>query len=862
MNARFAPLARLTVVAASLMTCGLSSAQTSSKPALLEPALARQLAALPAQQAIRVVVTFRQSGPINTFQVASLKAMGIQNGVTMRSLPIMGAMATPAQIRALANRSDVLSIYRDAPLRFFNFEQNRSSSARRVTESGQDFGRGIPFSGKGVTVTVIDSGVDATNPDLPMGTKMVDNVVALPAAGLALADSLIGPGIVPVVFLQNQQNSDFSSGHGTHVAGTVGGTGLQSKGKHRGAAPGADIVGYGTGAAISILNAVVGLDYALTNRDTYRNPIRVTSNSWGTSADAFVEGQAYCDQPINVATYKLAQAGIVTVFAAGNDGSADNTHNPYARAPWVISVGAGEKDGVLTSFSSRGERDKSFDCTMFDGTKATFRNEPTIVASGVNIISSRAYTGALPALGAQDDATLLTPQELPFYTLSSGTSMATPHVSGVIALILEANPKLTPAQIKEVIQKTATNMTGRSRHEVGAGHLNAHAAVALAQAMAAGKTIHFGSTVKTMRFENGSAPKDRTFFATQNLVAGKPEDVTVSYAPAGANEGQPFEVDNKVLQVEARMTVVGGVGVELIDPKGNVYGSSIALPVLGDTVVASGPGMAGTWKVRAKGLRSYGGMQVAPPDSNGVGVPGSYTVKLSFTKDGGYTGLSDIDGHPQQKAIEYAVGKRLVDGYSTGEFKPDSLIRRSELAESLMLAASLRQSLPFNKLVSTSGLSPAQHPVLYPIAEAVTSRGAVLRDLTYTQDPVMPRQAAGFNPMGSVTQLDLAYTLVQALALQPQARAFTGEVTVVEGTGANATTVAVEVVDSTGQAKPLSQQQKGYVQLALNLGLLKTVRKEGNPKPIFEADKEVTRGAYAASVGRFQVLYQQGEDAQ
>lgn len=408
MNAHFAPLARLTVVAASLMASGIAAAQTPARQALIEPTLSRQLAALPAQQPIKVVVTFRQRGPVNPFQVAALKALGIQSGVTMRALPIMGAMATPAQIRALAQRSDVLSIVRDAPLRFFNFEQNRSSGARRVTESGLDFGRSIPFTGKGVSVMVIDSGVDATNPDLPMGTKMVDNIMAVPAAGLALADSLAGPGIVPVVFLQNQQNTDISSGHGTHVAGTVGGTGQSSKGgRHRGAAPGADIVGYGTGAAISILNAVVGLDYALINQNSYRNPIRVTSNSWGTSADAFVEGQAYCDQPINVATYMLAEAGIVTVFAAGNDGPADNTHNPYARAPWVISVGAGEKDGVLTSFSSRGQRDKAFDCTMFDGKQVTFRDEPTVVASGVNIISTRAYTGALPALAAQDDAALL-----------------------------------------------------------------------------------------------------------------------------------------------------------------------------------------------------------------------------------------------------------------------------------------------------------------------------------------------------------------------------------------------------------------------------------------------------------------------
>jgi serine protease AprX len=75
----------------------------------------------------------------------------------------------------------------------------------------------------------------------------------------------------------------------------------------------------------------------------------------------------------------------------------------------------------------------------------------------------------------------------------SGTSMATPHVAGIIALMLEANPNLTPAQVKDIIEKTATNMTGREPWEVGAGHINAYAAVAMGQ----GIRSDFGKTVNS-----------------------------------------------------------------------------------------------------------------------------------------------------------------------------------------------------------------------------------------------------------------------------------------------------------------------------------------------------------------------------
>jgi serine protease AprX len=279
---------------------------------------------------------------------------------------------------------------------------------------------------------------------------------------------------LPVTVLENQLNTDISSGHGTHCAGTVGGSGAQSGGLYRGVATGADLIGYGSGAVISILDAVGGYDYAISHKNSFAAPIKVISNSWGSS------GAFDPTDPVSLASYEAYKNGIVSVFAAGNDGPGANTHNPYAQAPWVISVGAGNKDGTLADFSSRGNPGETAQFTMPDGQSWTYVNEPTLVATGVDIVSTRALTGALPLLAAQKDASL--GARLPYYTHMSGTSMATPHVAGIVALLFEAKPSLKPLEVKQILSQTANPMAGRQRFEVGSGHVDAYEAVGVANA--------------------------------------------------------------------------------------------------------------------------------------------------------------------------------------------------------------------------------------------------------------------------------------------------------------------------------------------------------------------------------------------
>ncbi|MGI8560076.1 MAG: S8 family serine peptidase [Luteimonas sp.] len=819
---------KICAIAAGLLASGVALAD-----AHLDPELVPRLNAAAAADELQVVVSYKQSGPVSPAQVSALKALGIDKGVTMRSLPIAGAVATPAEIRALAKRDDVASIYWNAPLRYFNKEQRQVSGAERAVQNPGDYGRAIPFSGAGVTVLVNDSGIDATHMDLQLGRHVVQNVLA-PQNILAEIAADFRPGIVPMTYLEDQPNTDLGSGHGTHVAGTIGGTGQRSRGLYRGVAPGAQLVGYGSGGVLLILDAVGGLDYAAINQFSYGAPIRVTSNSWGSS------GKFDPLNPINISTYELYKRGIVSVFAAGNDGPGEDTHNPYAQAPWVISVGAGEKDGVLTSFSSRGKRFESGTFTMPDGRSWTYINEPTIVATGVDIVSTRTLTGALPPLAAEMDAEFLAPVHLPFYTHSSGTSMATPHVSGILALMFEANPNLTPAQARDILERTATNMTGRLAWEAGAGHVNAYAAVA----ESAGLRNDFGSTVNALRAFNSNAVL---------TAGGAPVPFSIFFTPVGTVASKSFTVGPEVAWVAARARVdANTIAVVLTDPDGVRYGSSISLPVINNTVVTGAPGKAGTWTVTVRGIGSVAGNALDPLKvTNGYAAPGTVAGEVSFLNSGGYTGLNDVANHPARQAIEYAVANRLVDGYADGQFRPDQGLTRGELAQYLLMGTSVRQYLPFNRVPSFTDLGTSNFA--YPFAESAIATGAPLRNLGQNHAGVMGLLNGQFLPDVSVTRVSLAYSLVQSLGLQTEALAFSGPLTVFY----DGRRIAID------DAASIPANLRGYVQLALDRGVINarfTVTQgpfdlQPTLRAFFDPGVQVTRGAYAVAASRYQAAY-------
>ena len=137
---------RISALAAGLLLSGVALAD-----AQLDPQLLSRMAAAGAADELQVVISYEQSVPVTAAQVAALKSLGIDKGITMRTLPIAGALATPSEIRALAKRSDVASIYFNAPLSYFNKEQREISGAARAVNNPGDYGKRIATTWKAVS---------------------------------------------------------------------------------------------------------------------------------------------------------------------------------------------------------------------------------------------------------------------------------------------------------------------------------------------------------------------------------------------------------------------------------------------------------------------------------------------------------------------------------------------------------------------------------------------------------------------------------------------------------------------------------------------------------------------------------------
>ncbi len=407
----------------------------------------------------------------NVARVGALKGAIANLGagvVGFKNLSALGVLAPRALIPALQLLPGVERIYLNRQLDYLLAEGNATIGADEVHALG--------YTGTGVGIAIMDSGIDGlANPDVAYPGKTIQNV----KFGASLRDLLtLGvalPDGADELFVENLPNTETSMGHGTHVAAIAGGSGGASAGKYKGVAPGANLIGVSVGDALFIFWILAGFDWILENRQAYN--IQVVNNSWGT------EGAYDPGDPINEATRALHDAGIAVVFAAGNSGPGANTLNPYSAAPWVISVAAGCKigsawagpcadasgrDAVLAGFSSRG----------IAGDPLV---HPDVTAPGALIVSGRAATGLImTGLDGPDDLTTcaIATSHLPYYTCASGTSMAAPHVAGVIALLEQASGgTLTPDQALQALTTTARPLPGYTEWEVGAGYVDALAAV-------------------------------------------------------------------------------------------------------------------------------------------------------------------------------------------------------------------------------------------------------------------------------------------------------------------------------------------------------------------------------------------------
>src|SRR6185295_16274968 len=281
-----------------------------------------------------------------------------------------------------------------------------------------------------------------------------------------------------------ENRTDDPYGHGTHVASIATGNGRVSRTAYLGIAPNANIINLrvlnssGTGTASAVLSA---LDWVLSNRATYN--IRVVNMSLGTPAI-----DSYKNDPICRAVRRLVDAGIVVVAAAGNLGRDSVGRKVYGQIhcpgnePSVITVGASNtfgtevrNDDAVTTYSSRGPTRSSW--TDDAGLKHyDHLIKPDIVAPGNKIIEAQSPNNLLVTRNPQLDPGV-SPAITRKQMFLNGSSMSSSVVSGGVALLLQANPTLTPNMVKAILMYTAQPLPGFNMFEQGAGELNLEGAV-------------------------------------------------------------------------------------------------------------------------------------------------------------------------------------------------------------------------------------------------------------------------------------------------------------------------------------------------------------------------------------------------
>ncbi|MFJ6069244.1 S8 family serine peptidase [Streptomyces sp. NPDC093065] len=404
------------------------------------------------------------------------------------------------------------------------------------------------LTGKGVTVAVLDSGVDAGHPDL--------------AGRIAQSRS----------FIPGEEVAD-RNGHGTHVTSTVGGSGAASDGKQKGVAPGATLAvgkvlddeGFGSESEI-----IAGMEWAARDVDA-----DVISMSLGSTEPS--DGT----DPMAEAVDTLSrETGALFVVAAGNTGAPSSIGSPGA-ADAALTVGAVDSADRAAWFTSAGPR---------YGDNAL---KPDLSAPGVGILAARSRLTE----GSGD------------YTSMDGTSMATPHIAGVAALLAEEHPDWTGARLKDALMSTSKELDA-SVYQLGAGR------VGVPDAVGAGVTATGSADLGFHSWPYASnEPVTRKLTYTNDTDA----DVGLTLSVRGAPEGVAVLADTS-LTVPAHgtaSTTVTGDGSEA--PVGATGGQIVAADASGKTLAHTAFGLV-------KEDERYT-LTVRVKDRSGAAVPADLTVQ-------------------------------------------------------------------------------------------------------------------------------------------------------------------------------------------------------------------------------------------
>ena len=717
----------------------------------LDPDLAITLNNATDDSSINAVIIYHQA--VTEADLAELRQIGITGGTRFRRLPMIYVSGTRQQLMAASRLATVRSIYGNRTLNFDSDPYFNVTGSQRIARDSEltTANTGMPVTGRNVTVAVLDTGINATHPDL--AGRVVQNVRLLDTQ--SAPTTFVNPSPI-----ENLANTDLEAGHGTFVSGVIAGSGSSSGGRYNGVAPGARLLGLSAGDA-DLTNVLSGFDYLLEKAALYN--VRVVNCSF--SANTVFD---YND-PVNIATKMLTDAGINVVFSAGNSGAGNGTLNPYAAAPWVVSVGATDDRGALASFSSRGYFGDSL-------------QHPTLVAPGVNIVSLRSVAGATGITGMGGaDSQRLSISELPYYTTASGTSFSAPQTTAAVAMMIEANPTLSPADIRDILSRTATPMPKYFYHEVGAGMLNTYAAV-IEAAFPNRRMGDFRSTIS----------RNRVRFLTS----------TSQTFTTLVNPGTPATVDIPIPAntVQAAVGITWNLsandfGLKLFDPENNLVGESN---------YANVPGVNGRReKVVIRSPRNQM-FHAAVEHTAGLGTVQNVCGSTEITRVE-YPEISDMASLSSADLAQLDLSLLTNVMFAEGrKFRPGSAVSRAGLAEGLLRAGRVPQYL-------------ASHPMYADVRDR-TARNAV----ESVQSNPAGRYFFDVTPAGRFYPNSPANRLVAAIAF-------------VKAAGLDGAASTAVLPFSVTDAASIPGEWRGYAAVALQQGFLQL---DGSQ---FNATRSLTR---------------------
>ncbi|MGI5224862.1 S8 family peptidase [Actinoallomurus sp. CA-142502] len=538
-------------------------------------------------------------------------------------------------------------------------------------------------TGKGVKVAVLDTGVDATHPDLKGRIAEQKN-------------------------FSDAADTVDHFGHGTHVAATIAGTGAAADGERRGVSPDADLLigkvlddqGFGEESGI-----IAGMEWAAANAP-------IVSMSLG----------GYSDDPANDPMAKAvddltAKNGALFVVAAGNDGAPDSIETPGI-AGSALTVGAVDGQDQVASFSSRGGKVL----------------KPEIAAPGVGIVAARA---AGTSMGHVIDAN---------YTSADGTSMATPHVAGAAAALLQKHPSWDAARLKAALVSTADATSG-TVYQVGGGHLDVGAAATSTvtgdQATAAFGSVPHGSTTpltKQLTWTNtGKTAVTLRLSATLADTHGQaatalsvPATVSV---PAGGSAGVTLSLDPKRLTTAGAYSGVVTAkadGVSLRTPVGAFAEPETHTLTVRATALPDTPDGAFSGWVSVSDLDDY------TLFTDGVLLDADGTAKITVPA-GRYVVLGEIDDTTagKERAVLAGNAELAVDGDVTLPLDASHAEPLRVSAPGMTPDPDSAQGLQVERTLgedtwATSVFSFAGSPAVYTVPIAAARTGA-LRAYAFTR---------------------------------------------------------------------------------------------------------------------------------